>query len=428
MEKKQEKRSVRNNKHIKIIAIIIIVVSALSVYALSIKISVDKWNEKIYSGVIVQGFDLSGKTKEEAIDSIEESFSKKLLDKKINIKIEDKMFNYTYADLSAGYEIEETVDEAMSFGKDQNMFTKRSLIKNKDNETHEIELVFGYDEDKINELEENIAAEVNVQSKDASMTIVGGKVSITPDVVGYELNKEEFVTTMKESINDTLGEDTNLTFTLTEIKVAKSKEALSKITGKMSTFSTSYDVNDRGTNLEIATSLVNATLLMPGEEFSYDEVSQKGRGSYTTAGGYVNNKVEQVEAGGICQVSTALYRTVMKANIRSVERHNHGLPVGYSEPGLDATVAWGYLDYKFKNTYDFPIYIEGIGGGGTVTFNIYGDLTALSGNTYELKSENLGTDTKGNTKAKAYQVTYKNGVEINRELISTDSYAPYTEH
>ena len=131
-----------------------------------------------------------------------------------------------------------------------------------------------------------------------------------------------------------------------------------------------------------------------------------------------------MEAGGICQVSSALYRAVMRANIRSVERHNHMMPVGYAELGLDATVAWGYLDYKFKNTYDFPIYIEGIAGNGTVTFNIYGDPAALGGNTYELVSENLGTDAQGNSKAKSYQVTYKNGVEINREYIATDTYKP----
>ena len=91
----------------------------MSAYVLSVKVSVDKWDEKIYSGVKVQDFDLSGKTKEEAIDAITEAFSKKLLDKKINIKIGDKTFNYTYADLSAGYDIEKTVDEAMSFGKDE---------------------------------------------------------------------------------------------------------------------------------------------------------------------------------------------------------------------------------------------------------------------------------------------------------------------
>jgi len=428
VEKRQEKMSLSKNKYMKIAAIIIFIISGLSAYVLAIKVSVDKWDEKIYSGVIIEDLDLSGKTRDEAKNEVTEKFSENLLNKKINIKIGDKTFNYTYADLSAGYEIEKIIDEAMSFGKNKGLFKKNSLIKNKDNEIHKIDLTFGYDETKIDELEEKVDAKVKVQSKDASIIITGGKVSITPDVIGYELNRENFTAKIKESINMDLNKDTNLSFTLSEIKAAKTKEILSSITGKMSTFSTSYAINDRGTNLEIATSMVNGTLLMPGEEFSYDKASQKGRGRYTTAGGYVNNKVEQVEAGGICQVCTALYRTVMKANIRSVERHNHALAVGYAQPGLDATVAWGYLDYKFKNTYDFPIYIEGIGGGGNVTFNLYGNPNALAGNTYDLVAENLGTDAAGTTKAKSYQVTYKNGVEINRELISTDSYAPHTEN
>lgn len=116
----------------------------------------------------------------------------------------------------------------------------------------------------------------------------------------------------------------------------------------------------------------------------------------------------------------------MRSNIRSVERYNHMMQVGYAEPGLDATVSWGDLDYKFKNTYDFPIYIEGIGGNGTITFNIYGDPNALGGKTYELKSEPLGNDEEGNIKAKSYQVTYQNGNEINRELIATDSYKQHS--
>ena len=47
--------------------------------------------------------------------------------------------------------------------------------------------------------------------------------------------------------------------------------------------------------------------------------------------------------------------------------------MGYATPRLDATVAYGYLDYRFVNTYDFPIYIQGITGVKVVTYNIYGD-------------------------------------------------------
>ena len=49
----------------------------------------------------------------------------------------------------------------------------------------------------------------------------------------------------------------------------------------------------------------------------------------------------------------------MRANLRSTERHNHMFTVSYADPGIDATVAWDSgLDYKFKNNYSSPIYIE----------------------------------------------------------------------
>lgn len=66
----------------------------------------------------------------------------------------------------------------------------------------------------------------------------------------------------------------------------------------MSTFSTNYAVGDRGSNLEIATSLVNGTILMPGETFSYSDVSQKGRGRYSFAGGYVMVRLNKWKQGG----------------------------------------------------------------------------------------------------------------------------------
>ncbi|MDZ5000704.1 vancomycin resistance protein, partial [Clostridium perfringens] len=148
--------------------------------------------------------------------------------------------------------------------------------------------------------------------------------------------------------------------------------------------------------------------------------------------------------GGICQVSTALCRAAMRANLRSTERANHSLTVSYSEPGLDATVAYGFVDYKFKNSYDFPIYIQGYVGGGSVSFNIYGNVEAMEGKTYELvnevhekynpevKYENDSTMDEGTEKvvvngmpgykASSYQITYKNGAEISRDFIATDIY------
>lgn len=428
MARRAVKVPIYKNVFFYISAILVLALAGFGGYALSTKNIVDKWDNKIYSGVVVKGIDLSGMTEDEAEEILNKKFRENLSDKKIEFSVDNKKYTYTYGDIEGRYNIEDTVSEALQIGKQTNMFKKLSLIKNKDNKVYNLDLDFEYNEEKLENIKEQVSNLSYIPAKDASINIISGVPNIVADITGCEVDKDDLNNKVSNFIENDAGKEVNLNINCTEIKAKILKSDLEKIKGRMSTASTRYAVGDRGKNLEIATSLVNGTILMPGETFSYDEVSQKGKGRYTFAGGYVNGKVEQVEAGGICQVSSALYRAVMRANIRSVERHNHMMPVGYAELGLDATVAWGYLDYKFKNTYDFPIYIEGIGGNGNVTFNIYGDPAALNGNKYELVAEYLGTDEQGNSRAKSYQVTYKNGVEINREYIATDIYKPAVQH
>lgn len=424
MDKRTVQKPIYKSIYFYLLIIVVAALAGFLGYALGTKKIVDKWNNKIYSGITVNGIDLSGMTMEEARDILEDDFGKEVSGKKIQFTVNDKTYNYVYGDIDGHYNIEDTVEQALQFGKDTNMFKKYSLIKNKDNKTYDLDLEFDYNDEKLNNIKEDVYNKSYIEAKNAVLEVKSGIPRVTADVTGCEVDREDLDNKVSNFVENEAGKDVNLIVNANITKASVTKEDLEKVKGKMSTYSTTYTVGDRGKNLEIAASLINGTILMPGEIFSYDEVTQKGKGKYTFAGGYVNGKVEQVEAGGICQVCTALYRAVMRANIRSVERHNHMMPVGYSELGLDATVAWGYLDYKFKNSYDFPIYIEGIGGGGTVTFNIYGDPAALNGNTYELVAENLGTDSEGNYRAKSYQVTYKNGVEINREYIATDTYKP----
>ena len=271
---------------------------------------------------------------------------------------------------------------------------------------------------------------------------------VFPEVSGKTIDKEELHNKLIESINDNQGNDVELTFDLKEQDANIKAEDLEKITGKISSYSSNYANTGDGRvkNMEIAAGIINGTIVMPGEEFSYnaligDTTPDKG---YEKANTYIGNKIVPDYGGGICQVSTTLYRAVMRANIRSTERMNHSLTVSYSEPGLDATVSNGSIDYKFVNTYDFPIYIQGSVSGGVVNFAIYGNVEAMGNKTYELVNEvhekynpekkyeedpsmEAGTEKvvsygMPGYKASSYQVTYENGVEVNRELISTDTY------
>lgn len=436
-----------NKKNIIIVAaIIVVIIGSFLGYTVATSNAVKAWDNKIYTGVKVKGIDLTGKTKEEALVELNTAFETKINEKKIIVTVEDKVVEFNYSEILPVYEVEKAVDEALNYGKDKGAIGKNKLIKNKDKIEFNVDLAFTYDQEKAKEIEEKIKNQINVNPKRASIAINGGNISIVPDVVGYKLNEEELHLKISEALNGELTDDTRLTFELQEAYSDVKASDLEKIDGKLSTFSSDYAGSSapRSHNIGVATRVVNGTVLMPGEVYSYATETEKERKNYQNASIYIGNKSSEGLGGGICHVSTALYRALMRANVPSVERHNHSMTVYYAPLSLDATMAWGGVDYKFKNPYDFPIYIEGYTSNNAVTFNIYGDVDGLGGKTYDMVSETLETinptvkyvddatlevgtevvESNGTPgyKSRGYQVTYQNGQEINRELVSTDTY------
>ncbi len=151
-----------------------------------------------------------------------------------------------------------------------------------------------------------------------------------------------------------------------------------EIMGELASYVTWYRVAeiDRTHNLTRAANSVNGHIVRPGKEFSFN----KTVGPRTIATGFrdapviVGNTLEPGLGGGICQVSSTLYNACLLAGLDIVERHNHGLAVSYVPLGLDATVAYGASDFRFKNNTDYPVYIRALAGGGKLSVNIYGHL------------------------------------------------------
>ena len=118
---------------------------------------------------------------------------------------------------------------------------------------------------------------------------------------------------------------------------------------------------NRWYNIDLAAGRVNGTILLPGEIFSYNDLA----GPYTLASGYKkagtyqNGQSIDATAGGICQLSSTLYWVTLKANLETVERRNHAFNSGYMPVvGTDATVWSDQIDFRFKNSTDYPIKIE----------------------------------------------------------------------
>ena len=311
------------------------------------------------------------------------------MDKKITVLAAAKTLELTYDTLNLNYDIESVVNEAVVYGKDNGLFAKNSLINGKN--SIELNPKVNFDEEALVAFENKVLEEVNIEPKNASINVNSGNVSIVPEEVGKTIDKEDLHNKLVESISGNPSNDIELSFELKDQEASVKSTDLESITGKISEYSSHYNNTGDGRvrNMEIAAGIINGTLVMPGEEFSYnaligDTTPDKG---YEKANTYVGNEIVPDYGGGICQVSTTLYRAVMRANIRSTERMNHSLTVSYSEPGLDATVANGVVDYKFVNTYDFPIYIQGYVSGGVVNFTIYGNVEAMGNKTYELVNE-----------------------------------------
>lgn len=436
----------KKNIIVGVCAVSAIITIGVIAYGVSVNNKINEWSDKVYPNVLVQDLNLGGMEKEEAKRALKENFSDKIGEKEIIVKIKDKNKDYktTYSEISPEYNIDKAVDDAFNYGKDKSFFEKNSLIK--DNNTYEIEMEVNYDNKKLDKLEDKIVENFTISPKNATISI-NGSISITPEKVGYGVDKKELDSELKKEINGEINSKTEVELSQKQINPKITKADLEKIDGVMGEFSTSYQSSDanRATNIEVVTEFVDGIVLMPGDEFSYSETSQKDKSLYKEGNSYINNQVVKDIGGGICQVSSTLYRAVMRANIRSTERYNHSMTVGYSKPGLDATVAWGYLDYKFKNPYDFPIYLKGITNNRTVTFKVYGDVDGLKGKTYDMTNEILKTispteevikdpnlpegkrivESEGQTGyvARGYQVTYENGTAIDKELVSTDNYA-----
>ena len=82
--------------------------------------------------------------------------------------------------------------------------------------------------------------------------------------------------------------------------------------------------------------------------------------------------IVQMYGGGICQGSSTLYIAALYAGMEIVERYNHSIPSSYCPIGLDATVDYGNLDFRFRNPMETPVYISAWMDGTTLYVQFYG--------------------------------------------------------
>lgn len=506
----KKKKSHRRTKVLVIIvAILVFIVLAFStVFAL-----INKGSDKVIEGVQIKGINVSGLTREEAENRLNEVFSEQLK-KEILLKHGEYETKLTPEQIELNFKVTEAVELAYTKGRTGNilkdnydiLMTKWNGFEITPEYTHNDEVLTTF----ITGTQENLPDIV----KQSSYSIEGSKLNIYKGEkgvaiqieplktqiieTGIDFNKERIIEMPVSEVqpepidlnkirNEIYKEPKNAYYTQNPFTIyphingvdlsISIEEAQNQVNAStepnvtiplkittpavttnhigteafpdlLATFSTTFSTGNvnRTTNIRLASNKINGVVLLPGEEFYYNKVvgQRTAAAGFKSAGVYVNGRVENGIGGGICQVSSTLYNTVLRANLQIVKRSNHYFATGYVPLSTDATVSWGGPEFAFKNSRKYPIKVVSTVNGGKITVSIYGCKEEVE---YEviIQSQTLQTipmkterrvnpalpkgTTKtvqkghGGYKSRAYRILKLNGTEVSRQLLSTDTYA-----
>ena len=233
-----------------------------------------------------------------------------------------------------------------------------------------------------------IFKDTSVPAQEPTLNVNGDSIKVISGKNGKEIDEEILKDEILDAIHNIKTADNNIILK-EEYKIIKPKineEDLKSVKDRISTATTYFGGSgyNRGLNIANAASKIDGTLLMPGEEFSYeDKVSPvELYNGYYLAPVIVNGTHKNAPGGGVCQVSTTLYNAELKAGILPIERHNHSKSISYVQKGLDATLATGSKNLRFKNPYKYPIYIHAYTYGGQITVEFWSNKSVLDGKKY----------------------------------------------
>lgn len=198
---------------------------------------------------------------------------------------------------------------------------------------------------------------------DASVTIEAGQPVVRPAKPGGGLRADQLAVSLIPAITKT-GDERSVTVDSTVVPPAFTTEDAKalNIRQKVSEFVTYFPyANYRNVNQTRAAQLINGTILQPGQTFSLNDTV----GERTKENGFVKGIVigegavyTEQYGGAVSQVATTLYNAAFFAGLEDVEHHPHTFYIGRYPLGREATVWFGNLDLRFKNTLSNAILIR----------------------------------------------------------------------
>lgn len=356
---------------------------------IKVQIIIRNHENLIYKGISINKIDVSLLSKEEAIFKVDKDITDINVNRNVKVQIDEKSYEISFSELGVSENIEEIVDMALLWGKEGGFIGKYKNIKK--GIDREFYTETSLKADSFNKFLKVIEKEQNKSPVNATVDHDWSGFLITPHEIGRKINGDALNKSIIEAIDNSVDDGdiiVNADFNKVFPKIME--DDLKSINTKIASYTTSFINSSFGRcrNIEMAAKYIDNTIIMPGDEFSFNKVV----GATTPGKGFEYAKVIKNGAfideigGGVCQVSSTLYNAVLKSNLYITERKNHSKIISYVPMGQDAMIAYGASDFKFKNNYSYPILLEVIVKNKEITFNIFSNEEERDPH-YEIRSE-----------------------------------------
>jgi len=403
------------------------------------------WQGRIYPGVRIDGIGLGGLTEQEAeqkLDQVRDEF----LASKVKLVLGEHAWQISRRDLGFTVNPNENAYLALMIGRSGPAWKQARDLWQAFNANTDLPLKASLDANKARSAMQSLAKDLYSPPQNAHLVVSDDYgVKVIEGKPGKVLDLDASTKALEQSSYPFNGA-LSLHLEDQQPQVTTQDVLAMKVAGLLAAYTTYYDPSNvnRSYNVCVAADALDNNLIKPGEVFSFNRIvgPRSEETGYKEALIIEHNKFTPGIGGGVCQVSSTLYNSVLLSGLEIVERSNHSLPVAYVPLGLDATVAYGYYDLQFRNNTSGYLYIKTRARGGGLTI-------AILGNTAEKKKISLDSvvdkvldfkvvnqddpsiaqgktlvETKGvqGYQARAFRVI--NGV---RTLLSNDVYAPVDE-
>lgn len=441
--------------------IISILILILVVPAAAFGWNSDNDQKRIIRGAVhINGIPVGGQEGTAVRESLEKRFSG-FSDTQAELSYQDKQWSYTFRELGVSLEWERAVEDALQLGR-RGTFSQR--VKERWRALTRgwaFTIPVDFDRAKAVEKFEPIQQSIATKARDARYLYHNQQAEIIPHVYGRQLDMEETMDRLlavsrekaENVLDDSDGESAPsgkvaipLAVKMSYPKVTSNLLKEKTITNIAGSYATNFNTGQvgRSKNINMAAKYLDGYVIPPGEEFSFNEAV----GPRTKEAGFeealiiVDDQFAPGLGGGVCQVSSTLYNSALRAGLKITERTRHSKVIRYVPVGLDAAVSYGYLDLKFINNTDSYIAVCAEVHGGTLDFRLLSErpnpfkieVRAFIESTVKPKTqvredsgipegkEYIEAPGSNGHVARVERIWYQDGKEVKRETISRDFY------